>query len=152
MEILFKNKTVTTVENIKRIKKYTKSYPRCIVNIFKICICIFIIAVSLVMVVKEKEGISAIYILFAAWGIKDTIFQTPRIGKIIIYEFYISYFIMKNEENSLKIGYDQIMKIEEDERNYYIIFHTKCGIFLDKSCFSIGDEKRHKIIYTRKNS
>lgn len=119
----------------------------------KIISCIFIILVSMLLVLKRQEIEAIIYIAFAIWGIKNTIssiFQKVKVQEIT-YEFYSTYFIAKTEEESLKIGYDQIKKVEEDEINYYIIFHTRCGVFLDKNCFSIGKEKRYKTIYTRKN-
>ncbi|MCI9038463.1 MAG: YcxB family protein [Clostridia bacterium] len=152
-DILFKNRTTTSEESLRRVEKYAKPYMRYVSYVIKISCCIFIIFISMLMLLREREITPIIYIALAIWGIKDTIsliFQKVKVQEIT-YEFYTSYFIAKTEESSLKIGYDQIKKVEEDEINYYIIFHTRCGVFLDKNCFSIGDEKRYKTIYTRKN-
>lgn len=149
-KILFENKTTTSEESLKRVEKYAKPYMRYISYLIKISSCIFIILASILLLVKNKELGVIIYILFAIWGLKNTIFQKVKIQEIT-YEFYTSYFIAKTDETSLKIGYDQIKKVEEDDINYYIIFHTRCGVFLDKNCFSIGDKKRYKTIYTREN-
>ena len=149
-EILFKNKTTTSEESLKRVEKYAKPHMRYISYLIKISSCIFIILLSILLLVKDKELGVTIYILFAIWGLKNTIFPKVKIQEIT-YEFYTSYFVAKTEEASFKIGYDQIKKIEEDDINYYIIFHTRCGFFLSKNCFSIGDRKRYKTIYTRKN-
>ena len=87
----------------------------------------------------EKEDLFFIGVAF--WGLIDTyktINKNVKNGKIV-YEFYNDFFEVKTEDIILKVDYEVIEKIITENEVYYIILE-KCGLFMDKNNFTIGEK------------
>lgn len=132
---LLKNETTISKEKIKKVNQYASAKKIKMLDLIKISVCAFIISYSILLILKNNfEG--AIYILFAIWGIKDTVVKKIRKEKLI-YEFYEDYFELKTSDRILYIDYKSIKKIVKEDKTYYIILN-KCGLFIDKDNFTIG--------------
>ena len=140
MQILFKNETTISKEKVNKIEKYAKVHKIKFLDFLKIAVCIFIIICSIVLL-KRGENEFIICIGFAIWGIQDVykgIHKSIKKGKIV-YEFYDDYFEVKTGEIILQVDYNVIEKIITDSDTYYIILN-KCGLFMDKDNFTIGEK------------
>lgn len=132
---LLKNETTISKEKIKKVNQYASAKKIKMLDLIKISVCAFIISYSILLILKNNfEG--AIYILFAIWGIKDTVVKKIRKEKLI-YEFYEDHFELKTSDRILYIDYKSIKKIVKEDKTYYIILN-KCGLFIDKDNFTIG--------------
>lgn len=132
---LFKNETTISKEKIKKVNQHAGTKKIKNIDVIKISICLFIISYSIYLLLKNKlEGI--IYILFAIWGLKDTLVKKIRKEKLI-YNFYENYFEVKTSDRILHIDYKIINRIVKDGKTYYIIL-DKCGLFVDEENFIIG--------------
>lgn len=132
---LLKNETTISKEKIKKVNQYSGAKKIRMLDLIKINVCTFIISYSILLILKNNfEGI--IYILFAIWGIKDTLVKKIRKEKLI-YEFYEDHFELKTSDRILHINYKSINKIVKEDKTYYIILN-KCGLFIDKDNFTIG--------------
>lgn len=140
MRILFRNETVISKEKITKTDKYAKVHRIKLLDVLKTSMCLTIIICSLILL-KRGECNAIIYIGFAIWGLRDTYKKFNIISKNgkLIYEFYDDFFEVKTKDIILKVDYEVIKKVIAEEDVYYIILE-KCGLFLDKDNFTIGEK------------
>lgn len=135
MTLLFKNETIISKEKIKKVNKYANAKRVNLISIIKFSICLFIIIYSIFLLNKNNIE-TIIYILFAIWGLKNTVIKKIRKEKLI-YKFYDDHFEVNVSDRSLYVDYKIISEVVEEEKNYYIILN-KSGLFIDKNSFVIG--------------
>ena len=135
MTLLLKNETIISKEKIKKVNKYANAKRVNLISIFKFIICLFIIIYSIFLLNKNNIE-TIIYILFAIWGLKNTVIKKIRKEKLI-YKFYDDHFEVNVSDRSLYVDYKIISEVVEEEKNYYIILN-KSGLFIDKNSFVIG--------------
>lgn len=140
MRILFRNETIISKEKINKTDKYAKVHRIKLLDILKTAMCLTIIICSLI-ILKRGEYDAIIYIGFAIWGLRDTYKRVNVISKKgkLIYEFYDDFFEVKTTDIILKVDYEVIKEIISEQDVYYIILE-KCGLFLDKNNFTIGEK------------
>lgn len=151
MQLLFKNETVISKEKVYKTEKYAKVHKIKLIDTLKILICLTIIICSLILI-KRGEREAIIFIGFAIWGLRDTyktINKNVKNGKIV-YEFYDDFFEVKTEDIILKVDYEVIKKIITENEVYYIILE-KCGLFMDKENFTIGEKDEILNFFKMKN-
>ena len=151
MQLLFKNETVISKEKVYKTEKYAKVHKIKLIDTLKILICLTIIIFSLILI-KRGEREAIIFIGFAIWGLRDTyktINKNVKNGKIV-YEFYDDFFEVKTEDIILKVDYEVIKKIITENEVYYIILE-KCGLFMDKENFTIGEKDEILNFFKMKN-
>lgn len=151
MQLLFKNETVISKQKVYKTEKYAKVHKIKLIDTLKILICLTIIICSLILI-KRGEREAIIFIGFAIWGLRDTyktINKNVKNGKIV-YEFYDDFFEVKTEDIILKVDYEVIKKIITENEVYYIILE-KCGLFMDKENFTIGEKDEILNFFKMKN-
>ena len=151
MQLLFKNETVISKEKVYKTEKYAKVHKIKLIDTLKILICLTIIICSLILI-KRGEREAIIFIGFAIWGLRDTyktINKNVKNGKIV-YEFYDDFFEVKTEDIILKVDDEVIKKIITENEVYYIILE-KCGLFMDKENFTIGEKDEILNFFKMKN-
>lgn len=74
MTLLLKNETIISKEKIKKVNKYANAKRVNLISIIKFIICLFIIIYSIFLLNKNNIE-TIIYILFAIWGLKNTVIK-----------------------------------------------------------------------------
>ena len=140
MRILFKNETIISKEKITKTDKYAKVHRIKLTDVLKTIMCLTIIICSFILL-KRGEYDAIIYIGFAIWGLRDKYKRFNIVSKSgkLIYEFYDDFFGVKTKDIILKVDYEVIKKVITEQDVYYIILE-KCGLFLDKDNFTIGEK------------